>query len=252
MVNTKWTMYKKIKINNGTETLRVISDAGKFNRWMYETIKPFCNGQILEIGSGIGNISRFLLTDGYRVTLSDIDRSYIETVEKRFSGFDNLDEVIHFDFAEKEINKKHSRIIGQFDTIVALNVLEHIDDHKQAVSNCLQLLKPDGKLVILVPAFEALFNEFDKAVEHKRRYSVRSLKEVMSISGFNIIHTQYFNVAGILGWYVSGKIFKKKVIPGGQMSVYNKLVPLWRVADRLMGRICGLSLICVAEKTAPD
>ena len=245
-------MQKKTNINNGNETLKVISDAGKFNRWMYETIKPFCSGRILEVGSGIGNISRFLLSDGYRVTLSDIDNSYIEILSDRFRGMDDLNGVILFDFAEKEIDKKHSGMVGKFDTIVALNVLEHIEDHEQAVDNCRQMLRPGGKLVILVPAFESLYNEFDKAVGHKRRYSLKSLEEVMAVPGFSIIHSRYFNVAGILGWYVSGKMFKKKIIPGGQMSLYNKLVPLWKVTDRLMGRICGLSLICVAEKSVAD
>jgi SAM-dependent methyltransferase len=239
------------EINNGTETLKVISDADKFNRWMYETIKPFCKGHILEIGSGIGNISRFLISDGYRVSLSDVSNSYIEILKKRFSGCDNFNEVIQFDFAEKEIRRKHSGMIGQYDTIVALNVLEHIDDHKQAVKNCLYLMKPGAKLIILVPAFESLYNQFDKAVEHHRRYSSRSLKKLITVPGLNIVHTQYFNAAGILGWYISGKMLRKNVIPGGQMSVYNKLVPLWKVADKLLNRFCGLSLICVAEKASP-
>jgi SAM-dependent methyltransferase len=242
-------MYKGINTCNGTETLKVISDAGNFNRWMYKTIKPFCKGLILEIGSGIGNISRFLLSDGFEVTLSDINNSYIDTLEGKFRDFDNLNEVILLDFAEKEINKKHTGLIGKYDTVLALNVLEHIDDHEQAVKNGLSLVKPGGNMIILVPAFESLYNEFDKAVYHKRRYSVKNLKDVVSVPGFNIIHNQYFNVAGILGWYISGKMLKKNVIPGSQMSFYNQLVPLWKVADRLLSRFCGLSLICVAEKS---
>ncbi|MDD4754877.1 MAG: hypothetical protein PHG29_02255, partial [Prolixibacteraceae bacterium] len=79
-------MQKETEFNNGTETLKVISDANNFNRWMYETIKPFCKGHVLEIGSGIGNISQFLLSDGYEVTLSDINSSYLEILDKRFSG----------------------------------------------------------------------------------------------------------------------------------------------------------------------
>ena len=112
-------------------------------------------------------------------------------------------------------------------------------------------MKPGAGLIILVPAFESLYNQFDKAVEHYRRYSLSSLKEVMTVPGLNIVYTQYFNAAGILGWYISGKMLRKNVIPGGQMSVYNKLVPLWKVGDKILGRFCGLSLICVAEKASP-
>ncbi len=241
-------MPKISKTDNGEKILEVISDADNFNRWIYQTIKPYCKGHIFEIGSGIGNISQYLISDSYRVTLSDVNKSYVDILQKRFKRSGNLHEVLLFNFADRDIEANHSKIIESFDTVVALNVLEHVDDHLLAVKNSFSLLRPGGNLIILVPAFEALYNEFDKAVEHHRRYSVQSLKKLLSIPGFNIIHTQYFNAAGILGWYISGKIFGRKVIPSGQMSIYNKFIPLWKVADRLLNRFCGLSLICVSEK----
>jgi SAM-dependent methyltransferase len=242
-------MNDKEEYNRGTETLKVISSADNFNQWMYQTIKPYCKGNILEIGSGIGNISQFLLSDGFDITLSDLSASYFDILNDKFKSFDNLQEVILFDFAEKELKLKYPRMVNKYDSIIALNVLEHIDDHRLAIENGLLLLKPGGNLIILVPAFQSLYNQFDKAVEHHRRYSVKSLQKVMSVSGFEIIQTRYFNAAGILGWYVSGKIFRNNIIPGGQMGFYNKLVPLWKIIDCLFGRFCGLSLICVARRT---
>lgn len=235
-------------INHGTETLEVIADAGEFNRWMYESIKPFCSGSILEIGSGIGNISQFFLNDGFEITLSDLSADYFQILENKFSHFENLKGLISLDFAEKELTEKYPRLIGQFDTVFALNVLEHVPDHEKAIKNCHLLLKQGGNLVILVPAFQSLYNQFDEALEHQRRYTKRSLEKVMAIPGFRIISTQFFNAAGILGWFVSGRIMRKNTIPGGQMRLYDKLVPLWKIGDMCLRRFCGLSIISVAKK----
>lgn len=109
-------------------------------------------------------------------------------------------------------------------------------------------MKPGGNLIILVPAFQLLFNQFDVALEHQRRYTRKSLKKVMDIPGFSIIYTQYFNVIGILGWFVSGKLMGKNAIPGGQMKLYNQLVPVWKVVDWFLNPLLGLSVICVAKK----
>lgn len=234
--------------DTGKETLEVISDADKFNRWMYETIKPHCSGKILEIGSGIGNISSYFINDNFEISLSDLSNEYFKILEKKFGNSENMKELFTLDFAEPEIENKYPSLIGKFDTIFALNVLEHVPDHEQSIKNCHSMLKPGGKLVILVPAFQSLFNQFDVGLEHQRRYTPKTLHKVMAISGFKIIHTQFFNVMGILGWYVSGKLMGKNSIPGGQMKLYDKLVPLWKIVDWLFGRFFGLSVICIVQK----
>ena len=235
--------------NQGTETLEVISDAGNFNQWMYQTIKPYCSGNVLEIGSGIGNISTYFLNDNFEISLSDLSADYFKILENKFSGYPNLKGLFTFDFAEKNLEQNYPQLIGKFDTIFALNVLEHVPDHEQSIKNCLSLLKPGGKLVILVPAFQSLFNKFDVALEHERRYTPKTLKKVMDIPGFRIVHTQFFNVIGILGWYVSGKLMQKETIPGGQMRLYDQLVPLWKLVDWFLRPLLGLSVICVVQKT---
>jgi len=234
--------------DSGPETLEVISDADNFNQWMYRTIKPHCSGNILEVGSGIGNISKFFLSDKQEISLSDLSTDYFRILENKFGSFPNLKGLFTLDFAEKELEQKYPHLIGKFDTVFALNVLEHVPDHEQSIRNCYKLLKPGGKLVILVPAFQSLFNQFDVALEHQRRYTPKTLKKVMSIPGFNIVHCQYFNVIGILGWFVSGKLMSKNAIPGGQMRLYDQLVPVWKVVDWFLKPLFGLSVICVAQK----
>ena len=135
-----------------------------------------------------------------------------------------------------------------FDTVFALNVVEHIKDDSQALKNCRFLLKKGGNLIILVPAYQCLYNNFDVELGHYRRYSKNTLRSLFYTSNFNIIHTQYFNLMGIAGWFLSGKILGKKSIPEGQMGLYNTLVPIIRILDKVTLQRMGLSVIMVGRK----
>jgi SAM-dependent methyltransferase len=232
----------------GTETLEIISAADNFNRWMYETIRPYCHGNILEIGSGIGNISQFFVKDGADITISDIDISYFSDLENKFRGFSSLKGIHQIDLSEKKIEKKYPDLIGKFDTVFTLNVVEHIEDHRQALENAYKMLRAGGRVIILVPAFKWLYNGFDEQLGHYRRYNVRILKKLLESTGFRVTLSRYFNFVGILGWYFSGNILRKKMIPDGQMRLYNHLVPVWRLIDFFTHRFAGLSVIQVGEK----
>jgi 2-polyprenyl-3-methyl-5-hydroxy-6-metoxy-1,4-benzoquinol methylase len=236
-------MSKKEIDLEGLETLNVIEKANKFNKWMYETIKPYSKGRILEIGCGIGNISEFFIRDNFNIVLSDLRDNYIEIVKNKFSN-----EVFKIDLVDVDFDTKHKDLIGTFDTVFALNVVEHIKDDHKAIENCKKLLKNQGHLIILVPAYQALFNNFDVELEHYRRYTQKSLKQLIKANQLNIIKTFSFNVIGILGWFVSGSILKKKTIPEGQMGLFNTLVPVFKLADILTLKKIGLSVICISVK----
>ena len=237
--------YKEID-KEGWETLDAIAEADKFNEWMYRTIKPYCSGNILEIGSGIGNISKFFIDNKADITLSDIRPVYCDVLKKKFP--EALD-VIEMDLTHPAFDTEYSRLIGKYDTVFALNVVEHIKDDRLAIGNCYKLLKTAGKLVILVPAYAALYNRFDRELEHFRRYTKKGLNSLLISSGFTIQHSQYFNFMGIPGWYISGKLQKNKTIPKGQMSLYNKLVPLFKLVDKIVLNKVGLSVISAGIKS---
>ena len=232
----------------GTDTLEVISEANCFNRWMYETIKPHCRGEILEIGSGIGNISQFFIHDGATISLSDIENSYFPRLKENFGKYPNLQAMYRLDFSDKKLEENHPGLIGKFDTIFALNVVEHIPDHVQAMKNAMKLLKPGVKVVILVPAFQWLYNGFDEQLDHQRRYTQQSLRQLIECAGFKVVHHQFFNFIAILGWFVSGTILRKRIIPGGQMRFYNAMVPVWKIIDFFTRRLAGVSVIQVGLK----
>ncbi|WP_108170053.1 methyltransferase [Christiangramia gaetbulicola] len=232
----------------GKETLEVISSADQFNKWMFQIIKPFIKGEVLEIGSGIGNISQQFLQNGYSLMTSDLRTDYCEDLEKKFSGYLGFRGVTRIDLVDPHFKAKHGELLGSFDTVFALNVIEHIEDDILAIANCRKLLKAGGVLIILVPSYKQLFNSFDIELGHFRRYNISKLAKVFNVNELEILHTQYFNLVGTLGWYINGNILKRKIIPEGQMSLYNKLVPFFKVIDKILGNKIGLSTIIVGEK----
>ncbi len=232
----------------GLNTLDAIAEAHRFNRWMYETIKPWCKGEILEVGSGIGNISRCFLEDGFSISLSDLRQNYLDYLQESFSGHPGLKAIHNLDLVHPDFDTVYAPLLGSFDTVFALNVVEHIQDDVLAMSNIRKLLKTGGNAVILVPAYQTLYNRFDKELEHYRRYTKKTLGDVFGKAGYTILHKQHFNAMGIPGWYISGKLQGNKTIPKGQMSLYNKLVPAFRLVDTVLFRSIGLSVVMIGKK----
>lgn len=226
----------------GESTLNSISSADKFNKWMYEQMKPYASGNILEIGSGIGNISKFLHANHKEITLSDIRVNYTRKLKEEFKGT----QVLQINLVDEDFEDKHKNILGSFDFIFALNVIEHIEDDSLAIQNIYKLLKKGGIVFILVPAYQVLYNHFDIALEHHRRYTKKTLQSLFP--KFKLLKSYYFNFAGILGWLVVGKLLGKKVIPESNMRIYNFFVPIFKLIDKMFLNKIGLSVIQVAKK----
>jgi len=234
---------------SGLETLARLAEAQRFNKWMFDTIVPHCKGHVLEVGSGIGNISKFFLEKNFRLTCSDLRDEYLEMLKGKFGHLPNLAGVRSIDLVEEGFEQKYADLLGQFDSIVALNVIEHIEDNKQAIANCKKMLKPGGHVVILVPAYQSLYNPFDKELGHFMRYTSRTLNQLLRSQDLEVFHTQYFNAVGTLGWFVNGSILRKKMIPGGQLQLFDKLMPVIKLVDTVTFHKLGLSVVSAARKT---
>ena len=229
--------------SEGKATLESIASASQFNEWMYEVTSKRLNGRILEIGSGIGNISEYYLRDNRSIVLSDIRDNYCQYLKNRYGNLPSCEGVLKIDLVNPDFDKEYSSYFDSFDGIFALNVVEHINNDLQAISNARKLLKKGGRLVVLVPAYQLLYNNFDRALEHYRRYTEGSLKTLFEKNNLQIAHSQYFNLAAIAGWWFSGNILKNEVIPNGQMKIYNKLVPIFKIMDKLVANKIGISVI---------
>ena len=152
------------------------------------------------------------------------------------------------DIIDPDFDQKHHNLFGSFDSIFALNIVEHVKDDSLAVANCKKLLKKGGRLIILVPAYQKLYNRFDEELEHYRRYTLKGLISLFKKNEFQIIHNQYFNFIAILGWWFSGSILRKKTIPKGQMKLYDSLVPVFKIIDKILLNKIGISAIVVGKK----
>ena len=245
-------MNKEIKFKEedafGSLTLETISKADKFNYWMYQTIKPFCKGKVLEIGSGIGNISGFFVKDNYDILLSDIRASYCLKLKEKFKKSKNILGIESINLTHPDFDKVYEIHLKKYDTVFALNVVEHIKNDLLALENCNKLLTENGYAIILVPSYQKLFNYYDIELGHYRRYNKKSLSNIFNKTNFEIIHKQYFNFIGLFGWYINGSILKKKTIPKGQMQLYNTSVPIIKIIDKIIFCAMGLSTIIVAKK----
>lgn len=233
--------------NTGNETLNVIADADKFNNWMYQTIKPFAYGSILEVGSGIGNISKYFIRNNYSITLSDVDEFYLNHLKNDFLNNSNVKDFISIDLQKKDFQTEYENLKESFDTIIMLNVLEHLEDDTYAIENCRYMLKENGSFIVLVPAYSFLYSAMDKALNHFRRYTSKSLKRKIIAGNFFVEKSFYFNFLGIFAW-IYGKVLKIKIIPSSEMSFFNKLVPFGKFLDKIVFKKAGLSTIVVAKK----
>lgn len=232
----------------GLHTLKVIAKADRFNRWMYDQIKPHLKGEILEIGSGIGNISKLVIESNHSITLSDYSKEYCVLLKENFSKNKNVRNVIQIDLLHPDFDKKFSAYKEKFDCVFLLNVIEHIEDDKLSIRNCKYLLKPGGHLILLAPAYSWLFGTFDKQLGHFRRYTIKTMSELLQTQNFHISSGSYFNIAGIAGWFLFGKIFRRRMLGKGEMTAFNSIVPFAKLTDKILAKKAGLSIILTGIK----
>ena len=232
----------------GLHTLEVIAKADRFNRWMFDQFKDQLKGEILEIGSGIGNISQLVIEEGHSITLSDYNEDYCGFLRNKFSENENVKEILSIDLVHPDFNNKYFTYKEKFDTVFLLNVIEHIRDDLVAIKNCKYLLNKDGHLILLAPAYSWLYSSFDRQLGHCRRYSLRSLKELLQKNDFNCLSGSHFNFAGIAGWFLFGKLLNKKMLGSSEMFAFNKIVPLAKIIDNLFLKKIGLSVIVKGVK----
>jgi 2-polyprenyl-3-methyl-5-hydroxy-6-metoxy-1,4-benzoquinol methylase len=216
---------------------------------MYKEISAELKGDVLEIGSGIGTYSEKIIQDKPRashIMLTDIASSYIEALANKFSSKNNNVSVSKLDLNRKEDYEK----IGykKFDSILALNVLEHIENDEFALQQLYEMLKDEGRVVILVPCHKFLYNVIDKNIGHFRRYTKKELEYKVSKTQFTIQQIFYFNMLGIVGWYFNGSLAKNPQINSTASRIFDSLVPVSQYVERLIGRRLGLSIICYLKK----
>ena len=228
----------------GAATLeRLAADAPRYNRWLTERVAPWVGRRVLEIGAGIGNMAEFFV-DRERLVLAEPDAAYRTRLAARFAGRSNV-AVVPVMLPVVDPGLAAERL----DTVICLNVLEHIEADQAALLAMRSLLQPGGRLVLLVPALQSIYGTLDSALGHYRRYGAQELREKMAAAGLRLVRLEYFNMAGIFGWWLTGRVLRRTIIPSGSLRLYDAFVPLFRLEQLLPWRI-GQSLIAVGEVAA--
>lgn len=226
-------------MTNGKTTLESMSQAVWYNLWTLKKFLPHLSGDILEIGCGIGNFTNALTKYG-SVWAVDIEKEYIEQTKKNTKGKANV--------GFGDIEKGKYFFDKKFDTVICLNVLEHIKDDKRALKNLYSLLKKGGKLVLLVPAHQFLYGGIDEAIGHYRRYQKKSLNLMMKSLGFEIINVRSLNFLGALGWWYSSKLRNKSIVEEGKVKIFNIIAPLVLPLENIVEPPFGTSVLIIAQK----
>jgi glycosyltransferase involved in cell wall biosynthesis len=225
------------------ENFEALSEAPRFNQWMADTIKPYLGNCTMEIGAGIGNLTRFLVPRRKQYVVTDIDSEHLARLSARFHHRPNV-EVCSIDMAECE---SFTRFAGQMDSVVCLNVLEHIEDDLTGLRNIHRLLRPQGRAVVLVPHGQEIYGAMDVALGHYRRYSEAELREKMESAGFEVEKVIAFNHVARPAWYISGKILKRRTPGRRSVRWFDRFVWLWRRIDSHLPW-SSMSLIAIGVK----
>ena len=212
---------------HGAETLDALAAATNFNLWMAATVRPYVGQRVMEIGAGIGNLSRHLARRRQRYIATDIDAEHLSRLLSQLHHRPNL-EVRRCDLGDAG---DFRGLESSLDTVVCLNVLEHVADDLAALRNIHRVLEPGGRAIILVPYGQELFGSLDVALGHCRRYARQDLREKLAAVGFRVDQVLDFNRISRPGWYLRGRILKRPELGRLELRLFDALVWLWRRID---------------------
>src|SRR5512139_3538429 len=189
-------------------TLQRMKKLHRYNQWIFCTFRPFLGRRVLEIGSGIGNITRFLL-DRELIIATDVEPKYLDLLKNTFGKYKKFI-IERLDISGTETERYQSLHI---DSVICFNVLEHIEQDEKCLRTIHDLLEPKGRLLLLVPCHPWLYGSLDRNLGHHRRYGKEELKNKLEAVGFKLIFLKYFNRIGILGWFLNSRILGREKLP---------------------------------------
>jgi SAM-dependent methyltransferase len=234
--------YIYVADEHGSQILARLARAPRFNRWMADVIRPFCGARVLEIGSGVGNLSRALLPRAEYVA-SDINPLYLQTLGNLAADRPYLKS----SYCDVNALNSFPPSADGYDTIICLNVIEHVGDDRKALMNIKAALSETGRAIVLVPQGPWNFGTLDEVLGHHRRYTRQTLIDLATVCGLEIKSLIEFNRTGTIAWFLNGRILKRRVFGIGQIWLLNLITPLVRRLDSLLP-IPPLSLIAVMAK----
>ena len=245
-----WVIFRarfvdRIYDEHGHLVLDAMSEAPKFNRWMADTIAPFAGTRVLEIGAGMGNMTRQICPRRKLYIATDLDSEHVEHLRSVFRHRPAV-QVASLDATKKE---DFLPFQNRLDSVVCLNVLEHIEDDAGTLERIRTVLEPGGRLILLVPNDPRSYGSIDKAIGHYRRYTQPGLKALLESAGYDLEQMLEFNRVSTPGWRFTGQVLKSTTLSPAGLRMFDKFVWLWRKIDRKLPW-GPTSIIAIARRPA--
>ncbi len=228
--------------------LESMAFAVNYHNWILDEFRPFLGKKIVEVGSGRGSFSELLLREKPEV-LSLIEPSEMfDDLKHYLSRFESAGETNFYQAIFASVRDTISET-KKPDSIIYVNVLEHIEDDSAELEMIYQTLEDKGRCFIFVPALMSLYGKFDRKIGHFRRYAKMEIEEKCIAAGFKILKSKYFDFAGIFPWYVKYKLLRSASLESGAVSIYDKCaVPIIKRFERYFDLPVGKNILIVAEK----
>jgi SAM-dependent methyltransferase len=216
-----------------------------YNRWLHDRFESYLGKRVLEVGSGVGNQTRYFIDGRERVVASDIEPHYVRELTGRFGDRKNV-RIASYRFPLRDGDRAELQAEG-IDTIVCMNVLEHIENDTSTLGDFANVLPQGGHLVLLVPSMKTLYGTLDQHLNHFRRYDEGELRTKLTAAGFTIDDMRFLNRVAVPGWWLNSRVLKRKVMPKGQLRFFKWIMPLLRLEEKRRPGF-GLSLLVLARK----
>lgn len=216
--------------------------------YLYRLVEPALGRRVWEIGAGHANYTSLLRRAGKTVLATDIDQKCLEQARERFPDDSGLT-LAHVDLRDESSVRRQAAF--RADSIMCLNVLEHIEDDVSALRWLRESVTPDARLGLIVPAMPALFGKMDAEAGHFRRYSRSALRGVLEQAGWSVQTLRYVNLLGALGWWYHNRVRKNAGLGDAAANVQMRAVDRWLPliaswTDPCFGTIAGLSVLALA------
>jgi len=227
-----------MKIYPTTATER-FDDANFHIKYCLSFLKKYMTGKILEVGAGCGSFTKnYMHLNLKNITLTELDKKNIQDLKQKFNSYKNI----------KILDCVIDKVVGEFDAILYLHVLEHIKNDRLEIKEAEKKLKKGGYLIIMVPAHQKIYSNLDKAVGHFRRYEEKFFEQ--KISNLEKTKLLYLDSIGYLLYYLNKIFFKKEVYPSKlKIFLWDKIfTPLTIIIDRLTNYKFGKCIIAIYKK----
>ncbi len=240
----RYSRWEAPRGDTGQMTLRRMARLSSYARWLHDRFDHYLGARVLEVGAGVGNHTVHLV-DRPRVIASDIEPHYLRELRSKFDRCANL-RTASFRFPLSAADRSDA-IAEQIDSIVCLNVLEHIEEDRQTLADFRDILQPGGRLALLVPAHPALYGTLDVHLRHFRRYQLHQLRQLVTDAGFHVDEIRFLNRPGFFGWWLNSRVLRRTVLPKAQLSAFRWVQPLLKLEEKRPPSF-GLSLLVLARR----